>query len=45
MHIAATDSSAIRRWVEHLSGQPSVAPVRTSIVFGYHRSGVVESFK
>ncbi|MFJ2758841.1 hypothetical protein ACIO3S_24810 [Nocardioides sp. NPDC087217] len=45
MHIAATDSSAIRQWVEHLSGHPSVAPVRTSIVFDYHRSGVVESFR
>ena len=45
MHIAATDSSAIRQWVEHLSGQPSVAPARTCIVFDYHRSGVVESFQ
>ena len=46
VHIAVQDSSAMRQFVvEHLSGHPSVASTRTSIVFDYHRNGVVASFE
>jgi DNA-binding Lrp family transcriptional regulator len=46
VHIAVADSSEVRRFVvEHLSGQPSVASTRTSIIFDYHRNGVAASFQ
>jgi DNA-binding Lrp family transcriptional regulator len=46
VHIAVSDSSALREFVvNHLSAQPSVASTRTSIVFDYHRNGVVGSFR
>jgi DNA-binding Lrp family transcriptional regulator len=46
VHIAVRDSSALRQFVvEHLSGHPSVASTRTSIVFDYHRNGVAASFQ
>lgn len=46
IHVAVGDSSALRQFVlEHLSGHPSVASTRTSIVFDYHRNGIVSSFR
>lgn len=46
VHIAVRDSTALREFVvEHLSGHPSVASTRTSIIFDYHRNGVVAAFK
>ena len=46
VHIAVEDSSALRRFVvENLSGNPSVASTRTSIVFDYHRNAVAASFE
>jgi DNA-binding Lrp family transcriptional regulator len=46
VHIAVADSSQLREFVvEHLSGQPTVASTRTSIVFDYHRNAVAASFQ
>ncbi|UDF14579.1 Lrp/AsnC family transcriptional regulator [Antiquaquibacter oligotrophicus] len=46
VHVAVPDSSALRTFVvQHLSGQPSVASTRTSIVFDYHRNRVASSFQ
>ena len=46
VHIAVADSSELREFVvEHLSGQPTVASTRTSIVFDYHRNAVAASFQ
>ena len=46
VHVAVADTSALRTFVvDHLSGQPSVASTRTSIVFEYHRSGAAASFR
>lgn len=46
VHIAVHDSTALREFVvEHLSGHPSVASTRTSIIFDYHRNGVVAAFQ
>jgi hypothetical protein len=30
--------------VEHLSGRPSVASTRTSVIFEYHRNAVAADF-
>jgi DNA-binding Lrp family transcriptional regulator len=45
IHIAARNSSAVRRFVITLSGQASVASTRTSLIFDYHRNGVAASFE
>lgn len=46
VHVAVEDSSALRRFVvEQISGHPRVASTRTNIIFDYHRSAVVESFR
>jgi len=46
VHVAVADSSALRRFVvEGISGHPRVASTRTNIIFDYHRSAVVESFR
>jgi len=46
VHIAVEGSSELREFVvEHLSGQPSVASTRTSIVFDYHRNVVAAPFE
>jgi DNA-binding Lrp family transcriptional regulator len=45
VHVAVADSSAMRRFVvDHLSGNPSVASTRTSIVFEYSRNVSTASF-
>lgn len=45
VHIAADDSSAVRRFVvEQLSARPSVASTRTSLIFEYHRNSVAADF-
>ncbi len=45
VHIAVADSSAVRAFVvDSLSSHPSVASTRTSIIFDYHRNGVVAAF-
>ncbi|KAA9106547.1 Lrp/AsnC family transcriptional regulator [Microbacterium rhizomatis] len=46
VHVAVADSSALRTFVvEHISGHPRVASTRTNIIFDYHRSASVESFR
>ena len=45
VHIAVADSSAVRAFVvDSLSSHPNVASTRTSIIFDYHRNGVVAAF-
>lgn len=45
VHVAVADSTALRRFVvNHLSGNPTVASTRTSIVFEYSRNVVTASF-
>jgi DNA-binding Lrp family transcriptional regulator len=45
VHVAVEDSSALRAFVvEHISGQPSVASTRTSVIFSYERNAVVAPF-
>jgi DNA-binding Lrp family transcriptional regulator len=45
VHVAVQDASALRRFVvDHLSGHPSVASTRTSIIFEYSRNGVIAPF-
>jgi len=45
VHVAVADSSALRSFVvDHLSGNPTVASTRTSIVFEYHRNVSTASF-
>jgi DNA-binding Lrp family transcriptional regulator len=45
VHVAVADSSAMRRFVvDHLSGNPTVASTRTSIVFEYSRNVSTASF-
>ncbi|MFC0681200.1 Lrp/AsnC family transcriptional regulator [Lysobacter korlensis] len=45
VHIGVADTGALRKFVvDHLSGHPSVASTRTSVVFNYHRNGVAASF-
>lgn len=45
VHVAVEDTSALRAMVvDHISGQPSVASTRTSVIFAYQRSAVVAEF-
>lgn len=45
VHVAVADSSALRTFVvDHLSGNPTVASTRTSIVFEYNRNVSTASF-
>ncbi|MCR2810622.1 MULTISPECIES: Lrp/AsnC family transcriptional regulator [unclassified Microbacterium] len=45
VHVAVQNSSALRAMVvEHISGQPSVASTRTSVIFAHHRNAVVSGF-
>lgn len=45
VHVAVRNSSALRKFVvEHLSGNPTVASTRTSIIFEYSRSVATASF-
>lgn len=45
VHVAVEDSSALRAMVvDHISGQPSVASTRTSVIFAYQRNAVVAEF-
>lgn len=45
VHVAVEDSSALRAMVvDHISGQPSVASTRTSVIFAYQRNAVVSEF-
>lgn len=46
VHVAVADASALREFVvANLSAHASVASTRTSIIFDYHRNGVVSSFR
>lgn len=45
VHVAVENSSALRKFVvDHLSGNPTVASTRTSIVFEYSRNVSTASF-
>jgi DNA-binding Lrp family transcriptional regulator len=45
VHIAVADSSAVRQFVvDRMSAHASVASTRTSLIFEYHRNGVVADF-
>ncbi len=45
VHVAVEDSSALRTMVvEHISGQPTVASTRTSVIFAYQRNAVAAEF-
>lgn len=46
VHVAVADSTALRAFVvDHLSGNPTVASTRTSIVFEYNRNVATASFE